>query len=105
MDEIVGQRLAGAIHKGRQSPGQLFQPEENGIVEHGAGGGIAISAKSSLRSRPEEQFIAMNPATQVHDRLARQVTKHARKLGKYTLLIGFPESLRCHCHHPIGIIG
>ena len=68
--------------KAGNPPVKLFQPEDHGIVEHGAGGQVAVSAKDRLGPVPEKQFVAMHPAAQIQDRLARHIAQPVRKLGR-----------------------
>ena len=68
---LLGQRIHRAVHKGRQPVRQLLQPKDHRIIQHCAGGQVAVRTRSRLAPVPEEQLIAMHPAMQIQNRLPR----------------------------------
>jgi len=82
MHQVPGERLQGAIHKRRHATGQLFNPKQDGVVQHGAGSQVAIAAEGRFRASPKQQFVTMHLTAQVQDRLARHVAQSIGQLQR-----------------------
>jgi hypothetical protein len=99
--QSLGQRFRGAVYKGRQPTRKPFKPEHHGIVEHRAGGQVAVSAEGGLWTVPEEQFVSMHPAPQIQNRLTRHIPQAARCLGQCSVERPGRYNLCSHANLPI----
>ena len=74
---LLGEDTGSALDECGQSASELFQSEDDGIVEDGAGGDLVIGAGGVCGAGAEEQLVGVHLAASIKDGLAGEVVELA----------------------------
>lgn len=100
VDEGIGERFAGAVDEGGYAAGEILDAEEDGVVEHGAGGHVAIAGEAGLDAVSVEQFVAVEAAAEIEDGLTGNIAKPFRKVRLSNLFVLRLRQGCCHRYVP-----